>query len=146
MNAATDTCGMPYTCHTEATLLAEYEASLAFEEHAIAAAVHDQEVWEASAAEPGGGESEPPVPCPVCHRRRLLASRGVVFCGCGGIRLDLATQGTGTLAFAAQRLAAAWDEHAGRGCNAQLLFRQQSVGGDSLWGSCASCGALIAVF
>ena len=145
--------------HTEAMLLAEYEASLAFEDEAVAAAVHDQEVWESSVAaaadgslaEQPNGESEPPVPCPVCHRRRLLASRGVLFCGCGGIRLDLAAQGSGTLAFASERLAAAWSEHAGSGCPAQLQFRQHHLGpvpgggGDSLWAGCESCKALIAV-
>lgn len=140
----------------EAALLAEYEASLAFEDAAIAAAVHDMELWESSAAgadgvPPPGNEAEPQVPCPMCHRRRLLSSRGVIFCGCGGIRLDLAAQGTGTLAFAAERLAAAWDEHARRGCAAQLVFRQHRLdglpgsSGDSLWASCTSCGALIAV-
>jgi hypothetical protein len=138
----------------EAMLLAEYEASLAFEDEAVAAAVHDQEVWESSVAEGGLADhppDEPPVPCPVCHRRRLLASRGVLFCGCGGIRLDLAAQGSGTLAFAAERLAAAWGEHAGSGCPAQLQFRQHNLGpvpgggGDSLWAGCDTCKALIAV-
>jgi hypothetical protein len=128
-------------------LLAEYEASLAMSDAALADAVADLEAWEDSSRCASG--DDPVVPCPVCHRRRLLASpRGVLFCGCGGIRRVLAAQGTGTLAFAAQRLAGAWEEHARGGCPAQPVFTQIASlmgGGDTLWAACDTCQALMAV-
>jgi hypothetical protein len=64
----------------EAALLAEHEAT---------------ERWEAAAVEARlaqEGQANGP-PCPVCKRRELLQNRHVIFCGCGGVRLETQHEG-----------------------------------------------------
>lgn len=81
------------------------------------------------------------MPCPVCRVRRLHAHAGVLFCGCGRLRLDLGREGAGTLAWAAARLADAWRSHRAAGCGAELVYGQHSVGGaQGLWAACEACG------
>lgn len=101
------------------------------------------ELWEAGGS--GSGDDDA-VRCPVCRWRRLAAQRGVLLCACGGLRLDLSAEGTGTLGHARERLATAWQSHAAA-CRAEPAFAQSAgpVGGEHLWLSCASCGELAVV-
>jgi hypothetical protein len=132
----------------EAAILAEYEASLAAEDAALAAAAAEYELWDESGA---GGDGAPDgsgadaVRCPVCRVRRLLCVRGVVCCACGGLRLDLSAEGAG-LAHVGRALAAAWEEHARSGCTAEPRFGQRAdFGAAALWAHCAACDTLMAV-
>jgi hypothetical protein len=129
--------------------LAEYEASLAAEDAALAAAAAEYELWDESgaggdAAADGSGGADA-VRCPVCRVRRLLCVRGVVCCACGGLRLDLSAEGAG-LAHVGRALAGAWEEHARSGCAAEPRFAQRAdFGTAALWAHCAACDALTAV-
>ena len=133
----------------EAELLAAYEESLAAEEAAQAEKVRDMQEWEEGAGAPGAGGSqgEDPVPCPVCRKRRLLCRRGVVLCGCGGVRLELGDEGIG-LAEVRQSLAVAWDVHSSGGCKEDPTFRQAAAPGSSqehLWVTCSVCNCFAVV-
>ena len=130
-----------FRCVSEAALLAEYEASQAVDDAALAAAAADDAVWQ----EHGGDDGAEAVRCPVCRRRRLLAHRGVVFCACAGLRLDLSAEGAG-LAHVAATLAAAWEAHASSGCRAEPRFTQrEAFGTHALWAHCDACDMLQAV-
>ena len=131
----------PTLTRAEAALLEAFEAEARREEAATAATVAELELWERS----GGGEEGEAVRCPVCARRRLVVSRGVVLCSCGGLRLDLAAEG-GTLARVREALAEAWQVHAAA-CRAEPAFQQRAApgGGEHLWLTCQHCSAFAAV-
>ena len=89
--------------------------------------------------------------CPCCRRRRILASRGVVFCACGQLRLDLSLEG-GSLEYVQQSLASAWEQHAQCGCREEPRFEQRAAAmpgspasAQSLWATCAACNLLLVV-
>lgn len=139
----------------ESSILAEYERSLAEERAAADTAAEAQSLWEApppvgwfpdDGGGGGGGEGSP-VACPVCRTRRLFAHRGVLFCACAGLRLDLGREGAGTLRWAAARLGEAWGRHARGGCRRAPAAHQQDLGGgqQGLVAGCDACGWLAVV-
>ena len=70
---------LPPPACAEAALLAEHEAA---------------ERWEAAAVEASlAQDHEAGPPCPVCKQRALLQNRHVIFCGCGGVRLETQHEG-----------------------------------------------------
>ena len=100
---------------------------------------------------PGGGSASAsqPVLCPFCRQASLVQHHGVILCPRGDLRLDVALEGLG-LEDLRQRLAAALDAHAARGCGAAPEFGLQAAaaggppgadgGGALLCMACRQCG------
>jgi len=132
----------------EAAILAEYEASQAFDHAAVQAAADALDLWESeeSGAESKGSDEDVAVLCPVCRMRRLHALRGVIFCACGGLRLELSCEGLG-LPQVSQLLGAALEEHLRGGCaHTPRFVQQQGWGGtENLVATCRACQAFVTV-
>jgi len=125
----------------EAELLEEFEAMNQWEE----AQVHSM-VDSAYADQTGPvGEGAQPLLCPVCRRCHVLQNRHVLYCGCGGLRLEVQHEGLG-LQDMRDALASACVKHAQSGCTMDPIFQQDThLGVSILFLKCTGCHALDAV-
>jgi len=77
--------------------------------------------------------------CPICKRRNLLQNHYVIFCGCGGLRLDMQNEAL-NLPDLKTRLDSVFQFHAANGCVAVPVFSQHDKFGESaLYMQCTQC-------